>query len=43
MEKISRLELGKFYQRGLLLEILDIAFTKNEVFNFLHTLSKYSR
>jgi hypothetical protein len=39
MENNRRLELGKLYQRGLLLDILDLAFTKNEVFYFLNTLS----
>jgi hypothetical protein len=39
MKNNKRLELGKLYQTGILLEIFKASFDKKEVLDFLHTFN----
>jgi hypothetical protein len=43
MEIMNRFKLGKIYQTGLLLEILQLTFLRNELFYYLYNLSNLSR
>jgi hypothetical protein len=43
MENIKRLKLGRLFQKGILIEILDLLYTQNEAHYFLYCLSNDSR